>query len=190
MTTAMPVLATPRLIVRPFGLDDLAACHQLFDHEAWETGLTLAERREWLAWVVSNYTALARLFQPPYGDRAIVLRATDEVVGSVGLVPALGPFDRLPSFAGRPAADNFSPQVGLFWAMRTGHRRQGYAAEAAQAVSDYAFQVLQLGRLVAMTDYENAASQAVMRRLGMTLEHNPRPEPAWFQVVGVLKKTR
>lgn len=190
MTTAMPVLTTPRLSVRPFTPADLAVCHRLFDYEAWETGQTLDARREWLAWTVGNYAALARLFQPPYGDRAVALRATGEVVGSVGLVPALGPFDRLPSFANRPAADHFSPQVGLFWAMRLGHRRQGYTAEAAQALIDYAFQALRLGCVVAMTDYENAASQAVMRRLGMTLEHNPASEPAWFQVVGVLKNTR
>jgi hypothetical protein len=29
-----------------------------------------------------------------------------------------------------------------------------------------------------------------MRHLGMAIEHNPRPDPPWFQVVGVLHNTR
>jgi RimJ/RimL family protein N-acetyltransferase len=45
---------------------------------------------------------------------------------------------------------------------------------------------MQLRRLIATTEYDNAASQAVMRKLGMRLVHNPNPEPAWFQVVGCL----
>jgi hypothetical protein len=40
-----------------------------------------------------------------------------------------------------------------------------------------------------MTEHANAASQAVMRRLGMTLRTNPHAEPAWLQVVGVLDAT-
>ena len=39
-------------------------------------------------------------------------------------------------------------------------------------------------RLVATTERSNTASQAVMRRLGMSVEENPLPEPEWFQVVG------
>jgi RimJ/RimL family protein N-acetyltransferase len=175
------------LAIRPFVSADLAVCHQLLDHEAWQTGHTLDERREWLEWTVRNYVALARLYQPPYGDRAIVLQLTNEVVGALGLVPAMGPFDRLPSYGGRPEADDNRPEFGLFWAMRTAHRGHGYATEAAAALIDYAFSVLGLGRIVATTEYENVASQAVMRRLGMTIECNPRPEPPWFQVVGVLR---
>lgn len=188
MSTAMPVLMTPRVTVRPFGLADLEVCHQLLDHEAWQTGRPLDERRQWLEWTVGNYTALAQLYQPPYGDRAIVLRTTGELIGSVGLVPALGPFDRLPSFAGQPAIDYFTPEFGLFWAVRPAQRGQGYAAEAARAMIDFMFAEFRLRRIVAQPEADNLASQGVMRRLGMRLERNPRPEPAWFQVVGVLER--
>lgn len=186
MSMAMPVLETERLLVRPFVLSDLDDVYQLLDHEAWQTGLSIDERREWLRWTVMSYDALARLYQPPYGDRAVVLKATGELVGAAGLVPSLGPFDRLRPYGGDPFASYNRPEAGLFWATRTAHRRRGYATEAAGALIDYALRVLNLRRLVAMTDYDNLASQAVMQRLGMTLERNPRPEPHWFQVVGVL----
>jgi len=41
-------------------------------------------------------------------------------------------------------------------------------------------------RLIATTTFDNVASIGVMRKLGMRIESNPRPEPAWLQIVGVL----
>ncbi len=190
MSTAMPALETERLIVRPLVIEDLEAVHQLLDHEAWQTGKSLAEREHWLRWTVMNYIELANLYQPPYGERAAVLKARGELVGAVGLVQSFGPFELLPSFGGRTAnseARKNEPAMGLFWATRNAHRRQGYAAEAARALIDFAFQHLNLRRIVATTEYDNQASQAVMRKLGMSVERNPSKEPEWFQVVGVLE---
>ena len=50
----------------------------------------------------------------------------------------------------------------------------------------YAFAQLRLRRVVATTEHDNARSISVMRRLGMRIERNPLPEPAWFQSVGIL----
>lgn len=188
--TAMPVLETERLLVHPFELTDLEACHQLLDVEAWQTGRSLGDRETWLRWTVLNYGALADLKQPAFGDRAVTLKSTGDLVGSVGLVPALMPFERLPSFGGQVASDRFQSQVGMFWGTRSAHLKRGYATEAARALVDYAFGTLNLSCILAWTDYDNVASQAVMRHLGMAIEHNPRPEPPWFQVVGVLHNTR
>ena len=181
-------LETQRLVIRPFAQDDLHAVHAIrnesFDEEP------LQRHQEWLEWSIKNYTALTRLYQPPYGDRAIVLKATQEVVGMVGFVPALGPFDTLPYFratASRPASDLFTTEMGLFWALGAGHRGQGYATEAAPSLIEYAFDTLSVMRIVATTEYENSASIAVMRRLGMRIERNPLPSPEWFQVVGILE---
>jgi RimJ/RimL family protein N-acetyltransferase len=186
----MPVLETERLIVRPFELTDLESCHQLLDLEAWQTGQSTADRQTWLQWIVLNYGALADLMQPPYGDRAVVLKATSEIVSAVGLVPGLMPFDRLPSFGGNAASNRFQPQVGMYWATRSAHSNLGYATEAARALVEYAFGTLNLSCILAWTDYDNLASQAVMRHLGMSIERNPRPDPPWFQIVGVLHNTR
>lgn len=79
----------------------------------------------------------------------------------------------------------FEPAVGMFWSIRPAEQRRGYAAEAGSALANWAFANLELARLVAGTDHDNAASIAVMWRLGMTIETNPFADPPWFQVVGI-----
>jgi RimJ/RimL family protein N-acetyltransferase len=169
----IPPLTTERLIVREFGEDDLPVAEALYG-----TG-----RERWLRWTLLAYEQLADLGQPPYGDRAVELRESGVVVGAAGLVPLLAPFGLLPSFGG--VDERFRPQVGLFYAVLPEHRRRGYATEAAKALLDHAFTELRLGRVVATTTRENEGSIGVMRRLGMRVEHNPAPGPAWFQVVGI-----
>ncbi len=41
--------------------------------------------------------------------------------------------------------------------------------------------------MIATTEFNNVASQAVMRKLGMRLERNEYNQPPWLQVVGVLE---
>ena len=84
----------------------------------------------------------------------------------------------------------YSTEFGLFYAISPAYQRNGYAAEAAQALVDYAFQHLRLKRIVATTEYDNTASMGIMRKLGMRVEKNPRPEPPWLQAVGVLENRR
>ncbi len=193
--TAMPTLETDRLLIRRFTMADLPVVYQFYKDAGWiDASLTevegLAERQRWLEWVILNYDALANLYQPPYGDYAIVLKAENRVVGGVGLVQSMGPFGQLPYYHQQQlAADDGlnMPEFGLFWALLAGHQRKGYATEAAQAMIDYAFGQLNLKRIIATTEFDNENSIAVMRRLGMSIERNPRPEPEWFQVVGVLE---
>jgi RimJ/RimL family protein N-acetyltransferase len=190
----MPVLESERLLIRPFIRDDLDAIHQILDLDAQMETQSREERAKWLRWSVMNYEELAKLYQPPYGDRAVILKQTNELIGSVGLVPLLMPFGLLPhyqTFNGGSPDDRSFPEVGLFWAIATPHRRHGYAAEAGKALVDYAFTHLNLRRIVATTDYDNEGSIGVMRRLGMTIERNPHPgEPPYLQVVGVLENSR
>jgi RimJ/RimL family protein N-acetyltransferase len=200
----IPVLETERLRIRPLRLDDLESIYRILDVQLAEADLATdgslpkAARREWLKWSILSYEQLAFLRQPPYGDRAVELKTADSaalagqsfvrqgpVIGAVGLVPALGPFGQLPSWGGQPCRN--TPEIGLFYAISPRYQRQGFASEAAQALIDYAFNVLQLTRIVATTTFDNAASKGVMRRLGMRLEQNPYPEPPWFQVVGILE---
>lgn len=196
--TEMPILESARLRIRPFVREDLEDVHRLLDIELREADLrtekmeTLAERARWLQWAVLNYDQLARLYQPPYGDRAIVLKPASLLIGACGFVPCLNAFEQLPGLApgGVPVLPgHYSAELGLFYAVSPAHQRQGYAAEAAQALVDYAFQRLHLRRVVATTSYDNTASQGVMRKLGMRIEHNPFPEPPWLQVVGILENT-
>jgi RimJ/RimL family protein N-acetyltransferase len=181
----MPPLVTERLVIRPFIESDLNAIHAaLADYHP----LSLEERGAWLHWSIENVAQLAALYQPPYGDRAIVRREDDAVIGSCGLVPSMGPFGLLPSFAATSPArrSRYIPQVGLFYALSPETRGHGYATETARALIDYGFGAWNLDRVIAQTTFDNHASMAVMRRAGMRVEHNPEPEPEWFQVVGVI----
>ena len=128
------------------------------------------------------------MHQTPYGDRAIVLKATGEVIGAVGYVPVNVPFDQIPELRGASEVSGYyTTEVGLFWVIDPQYQRHGYASEAARAMIDFAFKELHLKRIIAMTEYDNLASQAVMRKVGMRLTRNPQPEPPWLQVVSVLE---
>lgn len=183
----MRPLTTPRLHIRSFTMDDLDAVVQVQDECFGEA--PRAEREQWLAWAVRNEVALERLKQPPYGDYAVTLIDSGQVIGAVGLAPSFGPFERLPVFRSRLREEpgrRFTPEMGLFWAIAIEHRRKGYASEAAGALARFAFAELNADRLVATTEHSNAASIGVMRRLGMNIQSNPDAEPEWFQTVGVL----
>ncbi|MBU6361965.1 MAG: GNAT family N-acetyltransferase [Chloroflexota bacterium] len=185
--TALPTLHTSRLTIRPFTVDDAEAYHAIV-RATFGSTKTLAQHRQRLQWLALNEAALAELVQPPYGDRAIVLRDSNQLIGAMGFVPSLGPFAQLTCFAHESPADQaqrFTPEVGLFWMIDPAHQRNGYASEAAQALIEYAGTGLNLRRIIATTEYDNAASIAVMHKLGMSIDHNPLPTPAWFQVVGV-----
>lgn len=194
----MPALETVRLLIRPFVMEDLLEVHRLLDIDLSDADLrtdkmdTQAARARWLQWAVMNYEQLAKLRQPPYGDRAIVFKATGYLIGSCGFVPCLDAFDQLPTFASGVTSSSLglcSTEFGLFYAISPAHQRQGYATEAAKAMVDYAFRHLRLKRIVATTTYDNTASIGVMRKLGMRVEKNPGSEPPWLQVVGVLENS-
>lgn len=152
--------------------------------------MTLEQRSAWLDWTILSDQQHALLYQPPYGERAVTLKSTGELVGAVGLVPSLGPFEQLPSFAPdhQPAPHaRFTPEVGLYYAIASTHQHKGYASEAAQALLQYAFSQLNVKRVVATTTFDNNASIKVMRKLGMRVERNPFDEPPWFQMIGVIE---
>lgn len=167
--------------IRPFTLDDLPALTHIHQAEGYETqGLV-----DTLQWRHLNDAQLAQLWQPPYGERAVCLQSTGELVGAVGLVPSWGPFQQLPSLGGIKEA-KYQPELGLYWMIAPSQRGLGYATEAGRLLIAFAFSTLNAIRIIATTEHDNQASQQVMRKLGMTLEKNPYPEPSWLQVVGIL----
>jgi RimJ/RimL family protein N-acetyltransferase len=186
----LPTLETQRLTIRPLVPDDLTDIHRILSEcfpDPRPSEESLAERREWLDWTMRNYVQLARLYQPPYGERAVVLRATGELIGAVGLVPCLAPFGQLPGFAAPEyRSGQTTPEVGLFWAVSPDHQSKGYASEAARALIIFAFDTLHLAHIIATTEYDNQASQRVMEKIGMRLLGNPLPTPPYLQVVGWL----
>ncbi|MCW1967439.1 MAG: GNAT family N-acetyltransferase [Anaerolineae bacterium] len=185
--TALPILHTTRLIIRPFEVGDAEAYHAI-SAAAFGSQATLATQRRYMQWATLNVEILADLVQPPYGDRAVLRRDSGQIIGAVGLVPSLGPFAQLPALAGNTLASpqRYTPEVGLFWMIAPAHQRCGYASEAALALIEFAKTQLNLCRIVATTEHDNTASIAVMRKLGMNIQRNPLPTPVWFQTIGIM----
>jgi RimJ/RimL family protein N-acetyltransferase len=186
---SVPRLDGEGVSIRPLRRSDLDDCCALYREVGWdEPGLSPEQsrtrRKAWLEWAILNEAQLAALHQPPYGDR-VICDGEGVFAGLIGIVPRLEPFGRLPSQGGDPAA-GLSAEVGLFWALRPAWQGRGLATRAASLLSDWMFATLGLGRIVAGTEYDNTASIAVMRRLGMRIERNPSPEPPWFQISGSL----
>ncbi|WP_233494057.1 GNAT family N-acetyltransferase [Desertihabitans brevis] len=104
-----------------------------------------------------------------WGLWAVTPDATGEPVGFVGLHP-------LP--AGVPGAEAGGVEVG--WRLARHAWGHGYATEAATAAVTVAFDIVGLPDVWSMTAELNTPSQAVMRRLGLTLhsrfEHPAVPE--------------
>ena len=89
--------------------------------------------------------------QHGYGVWAVYLNDDNTLVGACGL-----------------RAMQNHPWVEMLFSIRPRFQQRGLATEAARAVLQTAFNRLGLERVVAKHDSQNAASGAVLRRLGMT----------------------
>ena len=83
------------------------------------------------------------------------LAQSGEFIGSVGLVQV-------------PYQTHYTPAVEVGWRLARGFWCRGYATEAAAAALRFGFERLGLREIVANTAVDNAASQRVMLRLGMS----------------------
>ncbi|MEY3990080.1 MAG: hypothetical protein RI985_1161 [Chloroflexota bacterium] len=177
----MQVLSDTHISIRAFVASDTTAVMRIMD-------MSEDKAQAWLAWNIANERQLAQLNQPPYGERAIVHNDTGSVVGAIGLVPCIDQFGKVGIGNNDDGATH--AEVGMFWYVLPEWRAQGIATAAAILLRDYACTQLDLRRIIATTEYDNVASQAVMRRIGMELRKNPSDTPAWLQIVGVYEPAR
>jgi RimJ/RimL family protein N-acetyltransferase len=112
----LPETRTERLLIRDFTPDDAETWRPIVK-EGFDADFTPDGAREYLGWQAGAYRLFASIYQPPYGDRAIVLPETGQLIGSVGLVPSLIPWGVFPEFRVLGAApDTFvAPEFGLYW---------------------------------------------------------------------------
>jgi RimJ/RimL family protein N-acetyltransferase len=166
MTFTIGRLDTPRLVVRPFADDDLDDVHALQrDPEVvrylpWPVR-TREQSRQWLQDRVAAQTLAADDDVIAY---AVERRDDGRVIGSITL------FLR--------SVEHRQGEIGFV--LEQAAQGQGYAAEATRAVLDVAFAELDLHRVVGRADARNAASAALMTRLGMRREAHFR-ECEWFK---------
>jgi RimJ/RimL family protein N-acetyltransferase len=157
-----PHLETARLILRPFaegdwiGLQRAYGDPQVMRWHGIDEPIDLATTAFSVGRMAGHFAARG------YGMFAIVERESDEVVGRVGIMVhddwTAGP-DR--------------HEIG--WTVQRDRWGRGYAPEAARAVLDWAWNVIDVPRIISITDVDNRRSQRVMEKIGLT----PRGTGRW-----------
>jgi RimJ/RimL family protein N-acetyltransferase len=146
-------LTTPRLLLRAYKVDDLPLYAGLnADPHVAEFlgGPILREESDDIAdWAQALHSAEG------IGLLAVERRADKAFLGMCGL----------------HHLDWYPDDIEIGWRLAHRHWGHGYATEAATAWLAYGFTVLRLPRVISVTDQPNVRSIAVMKRLGMTVDH-------------------
>lgn len=151
----MKILETERLLLRHLVLEDLDDLYALYsDPEVRryfpEGTLTLAETKEELEWFLNGHPR-----HPELGLWATIHKPSGRFIGRCGLLPWTidGVFEV-----------EIAYMLGKAW------WGQGLATEAALGIKHYAYETLNLSRLICLIDQDNQASIRVAEKTGMTFE--------------------
>ena len=148
-----PALETSRLALRTLDLADLDFVAAMLAHpEVMQFWPRCYSRDEAEAWIRRQQERYA---QDGHGYWLALDKASGQPVGQAGILML--------------EIDGVL-EAGLGYLIHRPFWQRGYATEAAVACCDYAFAVLSKQRIVAPIRPENAASQAVARKLGMQPE--------------------
>jgi RimJ/RimL family protein N-acetyltransferase len=157
---------TERLVLRPIDpVGDVDAVHRYASREdvCRHIPWTPRTREDVVAWLPRRASTTITQ-EGAAASLAVTLRETGELVGEVIVI-------------WRSAAHR-TAEIG--YVIHPGHAGQGYATEAARALLGLAFDDLGMHRMVARVDERNAASAAVLRKLGMRQEA-VLVENEWFK---------
>jgi RimJ/RimL family protein N-acetyltransferase len=140
-------LISERLLLRPFGLGDVAAAHRVYSDERvmrW-VGNGPVVRPEQTEAMLTGYIRHQERFG--FSFWAAIERSSGELIGDAGLYTRAG-------------------EVELGYTLAEEHWGKGYGTEAATVCVHEAFTDLVLPHLDALIRPENEASVAVVRKLG------------------------
>jgi RimJ/RimL family protein N-acetyltransferase len=147
------VLETERLRLRHLTLGDVDAVFAVIgDRQTMKYYPQQFSREDALGWVTK---AQERYRTDGFGLFAVVLKATGEVIGNCGLM--------------RQDVEGES-LVEVGYHFRRDYWGHGYATEAARGCMDYAFERLNVGKVISLIVPENLPSRRVAERNGMTIE--------------------
>ena len=170
----MMILESPRLTFRrllPGDLDDLYALYRDPEIRRFfpEGTLTYEETKEELKWFINGHPR-----HPELGLWATIHKETGHFIGRCGLLPWTidGQFE-----------------IEIAYLIAKEYWRQGLGSEAALAIRDYAFEVLNLTRLICLIDPGNLASIRVAEKIGMTFERNGQDEKGLYLLYSIQCKT-
>ncbi|MBI5650565.1 MAG: GNAT family N-acetyltransferase [Chloroflexi bacterium] len=147
------LLETARLILRSLRADDAPALATLWTDP--DVTRFMGGPREY-AKLIAIFDQDARVDPPPQFDLfPVIEKASGAIIGHCGLLDK--------EIAG-------ATEIELVYVFAKSAWGKGYATEIAIALRDYAFDVIELDRIVALIEPENRASQRVAEKIGMTRE--------------------
>jgi ribosomal-protein-alanine N-acetyltransferase len=150
------VLKTDRLVLRRWRLDDRIPFARInADPDVMEFFVSLLTREESDAFVDRIEAGFA---EDGFGLWAVEEIEAGRFIGFTGLIY-------------QTFQAHFTPAVEVGFRLARHAWGRGYATEAATEAVKYGFEAAGLAEIVSMTAIQNARSQAVMRKLGMT--HDP-----------------
>jgi RimJ/RimL family protein N-acetyltransferase len=155
---ASPIVATERLILRPWKDEDFATFAEMnADPQVREFFPSVLTRKE--------SDASIQYFQDAYKRDGFCLFAAELIAGSefIGFVGLQRMTFEVP---GVP-----EPAVEIGWRLARAHWGKGLATEGARGVVRYAFETLKLPEVIAITVPKNVRSRRVMEKIGM--KHHP-----------------
>lgn len=142
------ILSSDRLYVRPYTEDDEAIFFSLNgDEEVMRYIRPVKSREDSNAFLLENLQFYVDY--PGLGRWAMLEKGSNVFVGTFSLLPLEHTHD-----------------VHIGYALLKEHWGKGYAAEIVKAGVQYAFEVLKLSSVVAITYAENVASQKVLEKNG------------------------
>lgn len=146
----MKLPETKRFYLRELNQNDFdALCKILQDEKvmyAYEGAFSDDEVQEWLNRQIARYKMWG------FGLWAVILKETDEMIGQCGLTM-------------QPWKDKEVLEIGYLFQSNYWHK--GYAAEAAKACKEYAFETLNADEICSIIRDTNIPSQKVAIKNGM-----------------------
>lgn len=151
-TVLLPVLETPRLILRPIEKKDAPSVFEYATNElvgpnaGWKPHQSLYEAEKFIEYCIKK-----REFGQP-GNYAIVLKSEGKMIGTIEV----------------HSYKEHKGEIGFV--LHPDYWNQGYMTEAAKMVIIYAFEILQLERLSYNHFLENERSKRVCQKLEFQFE--------------------
>jgi ribosomal-protein-alanine N-acetyltransferase len=155
----MVIFETDRLIIRRYTLADEENFFRLNgDAEVMRYIREPKDRPECLVFLKRNIVFYEQ--HPLMGRWAMIEKASGVFVGSFAIIPV------------ESADQNRQNEIQLGYALLKDFWGKGFASESTMAGRQYAFEVMKLARIVAITETENTASQKVLLRCGFQQQPN------------------
>jgi RimJ/RimL family protein N-acetyltransferase len=155
--SVLPIITTPRLVLRAFTAEDVGALHRLLNEAGILRYFPTSDppSRERVQGMISRL--LAHWQERGYGLWAVQSLPGGQLMGRCGL-QYVTEFD----------------EVEVDFILGKAYWGQGFATEAARASLRFGFETLGLERVIGISHVENKASQRVLEKLGMArVEQRP-----------------